>query len=250
MKISKIGCFFAICSIVVTSCHKTVTPRKLDGDWTLTSSTNTSISTYTSGTVSTTTTVNDGSNTVETSDGDTLSYASSSTFSFDKKAGTFVQVVNESRPTTTTVTYYNKIGSDYYPVGTYTQKDNPSAVSTEYGTFTITGGTGDIEKNTQIALITNSYTGVITHNYTYFDGSVQVTDFSNKYIETYNSNNQYEAMKSTVTRNGSSTGVNIDFTVLTVTELKKGVMDLKWERNDSDGSTSYSNSEVMKLTKK
>lgn len=245
MKITKIGGALLLCSVMLVSCHRTVTRKKLDGKWKLTSLN----TTYTSDGYTSTTT-GDGTTVTHTSNGEISTSTLKSNFTFDKKAGTFemVQVTNESQ--TQTVTVYTKSGNSYYPAGYYEQTDVQDETNTEKGTYTITGGTGEIEKNSQIVLITTSSSSVTNHTYSYVDAfDDAVTDFSDKYIQVYtNGDFTYVAMASTGTTTNTTTGTNLDQMVWTATGLKKGVLDIEYTNNETSGSDVSTYSYKMTLT--
>ncbi len=245
MKIAKIGGALLLCSAVLVSCHKTVTRKKLDGKWKMTSATITSTNNSTS-----TTTTSDGTTMTTNDNGDISTSTSTTNYTFDKKEGTFetIQVSNETQ--TNTVMYYTKTGSSYSLAGGYEQTDVRDITDTEKGTYTITGGTGEIEKNSQIVLITTSNSNVINHKYSYTDiYDDAVTDFSGKYLQVYvNGTATYVAMAATGTTTNSTTGTNLDQMVWTATSLKKGKLDIEYTHDETSGSSVYKYSAKMTLT--
>ncbi len=249
MNTTKIFSAIAICSILMSSCHKTVTPRKLDGEWTLSNSSKTeTISDVETGETSKWTKVCDGTTTTETDfDGTVTSYAANLSFSFDKEKGSFTEVEKSYYSVSGDIYYFSYSNGFYVPEGYYTQNVSAESTMTSTGTFTITGGTGEIEKNTQIVLNTNNTDNLLNKTYTYKDGSASVTDLSGKYM---NINNTYVLLPTTKEETINHTGVNIETQLLTVTSLKKGVLEIDVKEEEAFENTIITSEYKMTLKQK
>ena len=243
----------------LTSC-KTVSPRKLDGDWTITSGSGSMTDTEDGVTNSSTLSYN-GSVMTSTQDGEVNSNDVTIAYTFDKKAGTYSQ--------TTTSTYSNKSNVDYYSLtaatlytpayytstGSLFKKTVTVSTSIEKGTFTITGGTGDIEKNSQIVFLPTSSSEASTSTFSYFnDQNVAVTDLANKYQPVYSNNNNgmttYELLPTKSTVSSSDVMKSTTGDIMTVTSLKKGIMEVTSNESNThtEGATTYSSTSNMKYT--
>lgn len=243
--IIKITTVLLLSVVALTSCHKTVTKRKLDGEWTLTSGTSTSSYTNTSGTTSTsTTTYTDTKKTYVSGSTTTVSDFTKS-YKFDKKAGTYT-ITTVSTTTSSSVVPYYSDGS-YFPDGTMDKKDVKVSTVTENGTFTITGGTGDIEKNTQIVLLATGSTTNETHTYSYFEPGTSTSA---------NTTGRYTTAMSTTPFSTSSTGTstttekNSFGDVITVKSLKKGEMEIEMNNTytETEGSTTTTSNSTNSYT--
>ncbi|MDQ3190141.1 MAG: hypothetical protein M3Q58_00955 [Bacteroidota bacterium] len=215
-----------------TSCKKTVTPKKLDGEWKMTSGK--VVDTYVDNDaniyVETTTYSGETRSTVETENGIPEAAEPATpytmTISFDKKAGTYEQVVVSTYSYTDNIDTYKKdangMETDQLNVD---QKTVRVSTTTEKGVFTITGGTGEIEKNSQFVLRANDSESNVTYTYTYFDGATAVSP-TGRYTRDgwFGSEEELKATKSEII---VETGHNsFEGTIYTVDELKKGVMDV------------------------
>jgi len=245
-------------AIVLTSCNKTVTPRKLDGEWTVTSATGSYSQSENGNKYSSATATFNGTTMTYISDGDSGSEDMTITYSFDKKAGTYTKVTTSTSTGKSIINYYTQIqpyqnqpSVSYNFVGKLDRKSVSVSTDSEKGTFTITGGTGDIEKNTVIVLTPTSITKNGTVSYSYFiEGtSTQFTHLSDKYTN-YNSSS-YEVLPSSKTTNETDTFKSSSKAeILKVESLKKGVMiiDMNDEETNVEGADTRSYSSKMKYT--
>jgi hypothetical protein len=266
--IFKISSALLLSVFALTSCHKTVTPRKLDGEWTVTagsetytetnSSINTSKDSYTkifNGTTETKTSTWISSLGIVSTQ--TISKPMTISYTFDKKKGTYKKTTIEtSTNTNLNIAYYSKNLTNLYnfdmydEIGKIDQKDVEVSTITEEGTFTITGGTGDIEKNTQIVLLRTSYIDNSSNTYTYFKGVNSFNDITNYYIKDYNSGFSYISIPTTKQSKNISTVLSTDAKVLTVVSLKKGVMEITESESytKNSGASTYSDKTDIKWT--
>lgn len=245
--IIKITTILLLSVVGLTSCHKTVTKRKLDGEWTLTSGSSTSSNTNNGVTTTSTITYTDSKATT-TSGGESKTIDHTMSLTFDKKAGTYTMVKVSTTTETNTVVYFEQ--GSFMPY-TMDQKDVAVTTYTENGTFTITGGTGEIEKNTQIVLLPTGTTTNTVHTYTYYeDGTSTAVSPTGKYT-TYGGSKQYPT---TETNTETTTETNSNGAVLTVTSLKKGVMDVEMNTTNTEvagaETTSYTNNNSYTFTEK
>lgn len=164
-----------------TSCSKVTTEKKLDGKWTITAGTATSsyeTENYkrdTEGTYDgseweyeTTESYTGGTSTVTTSD-DEVTYE----YTFDKKNGTYIFV--ETRTTSGDTTRYGAsyylTGADSVANGQFNRITSGTYTRTTEGTFSLTGGTGEIEANSQLVMMATKYTENSTLAHSYVDAS-------------------------------------------------------------------------------
>lgn len=248
-----------ICCLILSSCHKTVTPRKLDGEWTQTNSVETETNEFNSANSSNfqqTITTNDGTTTSITYNSSASeTYLSNKIYTFDKKKGTYTEVEKTIKVFTDSKTIYTETNGY---VGDYVQEDTQTTTKTRTGTFTITGGTGDIEKNTQVVLSKKSVNELIEHSYVYktFDNII-VTDFTGKFVKFYptfgNMGGELIPMASSKSETIVYTG-ELDKTLFTVTKLKKGVLEMESSKSETAtaelGVNTNASSLKIVLTKK
>ncbi|HET6243028.1 MAG: hypothetical protein H0V01_09480 [Bacteroidetes bacterium] len=256
---------FAITAIAflatATSCKKTVTPKKLDGEWKVTSG-KTIYNSTNSGTTTTTTYEFDGEK-----EKITYSYVGSVpvtndktvSFSFDKKAGTYTKVtVATENDKDEDVSFYSRAQNisgnyTYNFEGYFDRIIKEVSTTTEKGTFTITGGTGEIEKNTQIVLTETSNVSDANSTFTYFvaGGSTPLT-ITDRYEQSYGSGNNYKALEASSSLTSSNTGLSSTATILNVSSLKKGVMEVNFTNSNTYVSgattTSYTSESNWTLT--
>lgn len=238
--ISKISGLLLLGVFALTSCKKTVTPRKLDGEWTVTSGSGSSNSTS----LGSRTTTFDGAKETTISGGTSTVQAKTISYSFDKKAGTYSNItVKTDTDTDETITfaYYSKSGTEYTEEGDFIMTTVSVSTTTEDGTFTITGGTGDIEKNTQIVLAPTSTVINSVETYSYKDDFTSASiSASTHYTRSGNSFTGYiyTVLPTNATVTTTDTGVTYYPTVLTVTSLKKGVMEVEMKYSNVSTTTS------------
>jgi hypothetical protein len=240
-----------------TSC-KTVSPRKLDGNWTVTSGSGSFTHTENGDTYSYTQSYN-GSAMTYSFNGDVEIDDMTISYTFDKKAGTYTRTETGKNTTSEQFNYYiktpayNGFPATYDGNNYYDRKDVSEYTEIEKGTFTITGGTGDIEKNSQIVFLPTSTSKETKHTFSYFDQNNDiVNDLSNSWKPIYNNGNQttYELLPTKSTNLKSDDGKSISGTIMTVTSLKKGIMEvtLNTSNTHKEGASEYTETDNMKYT--
>ncbi len=151
-------------TLVLSSCKK-ISDRKLNGEWTATTGTISEESIDDSG-ADIKSIVFDGSNNTQTRTylGNTTTEVSaySEKLTFDKKKGTFTKVITEAKTNLNDITDYSTI---YDANGTSLGlasivRTTSNSTSTITGIYSITGGSGDIKKNSEIVLHYKSMTTV------------------------------------------------------------------------------------------
>lgn len=242
------------------SCKKTVTPKKLDGEWNVTSGSTTSTYTSSTGTTTTTASTFDGAKeTITTTPCVGCSPVINDktvSFTFDKKAGTYTMVtvatendVEEDRNyytknATTPVTYNND--------GKFDRKIKAVSTTTEQGTYTVTGGTGEIEKNSQIVLSETSTVSNTDYTYTYFEaGTSTALVITDKYEQESSSGGSvYKLLVATKNELTTHTGKTFQNITMNVESLKKGVMEVNYSYSDdyTSGATTTKNTSETKWT--
>jgi hypothetical protein len=249
--IFKISSALLLSAFALTSCHKTVTPRKLDGEWTVTAASGTEKNTNSD--------INgDNSSTIYSFNGSTMTMTSTNiypgiptvtetttvpmtiSYSFDKKAGTYTITTVSTNTYNDQPNYYklNPLTSDYDQAGVLDSKVVYVYTSIEKGTFTISGGTGDIEKNTQIVLLKTSENTQSTSTYSYYEkGTSKPASLTGKYTQSG------DALPTSETENDNHDFKSSTGDVLTVTSLKKGVMEVTTIDSDNYTSGAYSDLE-------
>ena len=229
------------------SCKKTVTPKKLDGEWDVTAGTGTS-SYDEPGYSSTTTSTYDGAILTSTTTSSGTSYTSKQDKTinhvFDKKAGTFttttvVKSSSQKNPTQVypdnTCSFMNGEDAEYVTTTEATYVDN--------GIFSVSGGSGEIEKNTRVVFQPTGSNNNTKYTYAYFTPAGAALNVSGKF--TYDGSSCV-AVKTTETIATSSVGTSSYGSVWTVESLKKGEMVVKVVDQDaytSSGVTETSKSE-------
>ena len=243
--IFKISSALLLSVFALTSCHKTVTPRKLDGEWNVTAASglikntdsdiygenSSSIFSFNGSTMTSTVTYNYTGISPIT---ETIATPMTIAYSFDKKAGTYTTTMVMTSTSKEETDYYKLIPgtSDYDVAGTLDAKVVIVSTTIEKGTFTITGGMGDIEKNTQIVLLKTSENTKSNTNYSYYD---QVTSKEVSLTGKFTESGDVLPTFETVTENHVNISSTDGVEVLTVESLKKGVMEVT--SLDSDNSS-------------
>lgn len=259
----------AVSALLLHSCNKTVTPKKLDGEWDVTSGTIATSSSYTVDGTTTTTTTNSTFNgstlsTTYTQGNLTTTVTSqmSINLTFDKKSGEYTRVTTMTDPEyqTTTGTYYEKdANGNYIPSGGYERTTKRVSTTTETGLFTISGNAGDeIEKNSQIVFQVNKEVENYSDTYTYVvDGTDTDLDPAGKYEAVWGSSGiSYVALETADSGTETETGSDPYSEVWNVTELKKGEMDVEYTNStqysssEDDNTSSYSSVHNYTLTQK
>ncbi len=234
----------------IQSCKK-VSPRKLDGDWKMTS-----------GVVKTTEINEDGEvrNTTRTYNGEketitrTFSFGTpfysdpapttfNMSYNFDKKAGVYTQVVVKVEEYTSSYEETFRLDEnnnriDFLDVA---RKTTEELKSTYTGDFSITGGNGDVKKNSQFILRQNNENYVSNKTFKYYDNSNKEVVAAGRYYA--GQGNKPESLKTTDTETSSITGNTSVGTVFTVDELKKGVMEISATEMEKTVSGPYTEEE-------
>jgi hypothetical protein len=242
----------AIIIAALPSCKK-VTPRKLDGKWKVTKGSvsetdeNPSRSTKTTLTYDGTTETGTETTTYSTGgnpDVNQINRQLTVTYEFVKDDDTYTITSTETGTETDLDVggYYIKdANGSYVPFSTIGQLDIKTSytqTTTTKGIFSITGGAGDIKKNSQIVMQETSNTTDKTSTIKYFIGSSEYT--STLYNADFvNGAFVYTAAPSTETSKTNSTSETAFGIVVTVDELKGGVMDISFVINDTYTSGAY-----------
>jgi hypothetical protein len=234
-----------ILSTVFTSCKK-VSNGKLDGEWELTSGSETETYTETGPENSSRkyTTTYDGKTrtVVSITDGVTQPAGPTTPYTmnliFDKKAGTYQMKSTSSYKDDYEVSAVNSTTGEEKE---FIVKDNVTYNSVEDGIFSITGGSGDIKKNSQIFLRSGGYKSDWTRTYTYYDGNtiINPSGWKNRW------NN--ETLPATKTGTDQSKGVSNSGYVLNVDELKGGEMKISAEIIQEETEGAYTEKEEIKI---
>lgn len=239
-------------SILVTSCNRTVTPRKLDGDWTVVSgerSTTTSDTydgvTYTS---STNSTYNGSTWTVtETESGETETYTVTETidYSFDRSTGEYMSTSVMTDPEYSEWTYiqvYDDADGNWSEL-TYVDRNTSRTSTTDIeGLFTITGDAGDeIEPNSQVVFQERTRTETYTDTYTYTDSENGTSaSVAGKYWYDW-SEGDYVPFPTSETGTETITMESTEAMVWNISELGGGEMMVEYTNNysSSESGSSY-----------
>lgn len=263
----------AATGLFFTSCNKTVTPRKLDGDWKVISGSGTysyeddnqeteTTSTY-NGTVMTTTGETDitGGGTFDIDQETNVTYD----YSFNRETGEYTMTSVSSSTEEDAFTggsYYEFDANlqDYIYAGTYIRTVERTSTSTETGYFTVTGDAGeDIEANSQIVFQMTSGTNDLTEVYSYKDTTDNSQlSLSTTYVQEYNPNTQtffYTKIDDEDSGSTSTSGSSDYSQIWTVTELSGGEMMVEWtseenfvDTEDSDNNYSSKTTNMWTLT--
>ena len=257
--------------IGITSCSKTVTPRKLDGDWDVTSGTTedswigddysrTTTSTFNGSTVTSTTTEKIGNN--SETDGSTTDMTIS--YSFDRKSGEYssTMVGTNEDVDFSGFSYYIEDtipGSDAYIYGgTYERVATRTSTTNESGLFTITGGAGeDIEENSQVVFQMMTQDVSYTETYLYYDeDSGDEIDRRDMYIYDWE-DDDYDNPSASDEGSESYTGSSSESMVWDVVEMDKETMTVEWmdetiyvDGTDADNNFTSTTSVSWTLTAK
>lgn len=263
----------AATGLFFTSCNKTVTPRKLDGDWKVISGSGTysyeddnqeteTTSTY-NGTVMTTTGETDitGGGTFDIDQETNVTYD----YSFNRETGAYTMTSVSSSTEEDAFTggsYYEFDANlqDYIYAGTYIRTVERTSTSTETGYFTVTGDAGeDIEANSQIVFQMTSVSEDFTEVYSYKDTTDNSQlSLSTTYVQEYNPNTQtffYTKIDDEDSGSTSTSGSSDYSQIWTVTELSGGEMMVEWtseenfvDTEDSDNNYSSKTTNMWTLT--
>lgn len=254
--IAKLAAVAVVAATLITSCNKTVTPRKLDGEWDVTAGSSSSSTSYTNDGVTTTYSSSmsyDGSveSHSQTSGGVTVTTEVEITraYTFDKKSGEYTSniVSTDEEYSTSTYQVYDDAEGNYDWMNIKYVDQVTSRTSTEdaSGFFTITGDAGDeIEKNSQIVFQERSRTETYDDTYTYYNsGTETAASVSGKYMYDWNTGNYIPFPTS---KSGSEiySGEQSEATIWNITELKGGEMTVEYiyENNYEDTEDDYKTS--------
>jgi hypothetical protein len=242
-QILKISGIALVAVLVLTSCSKKVTSRKLDGDWSVTSGVGTFVQTE-NGIALTDNLTFDGSKITEVDyTGDTYVTDQTMSYSFDKKEGTYTQTTTYIDHDTNFVSYYTFDGTNYNYAGEYEATSIENETEVNSGTYTITGGTGEIKKNSQIVLSMIASNTTTNTSYKYFDGLSQVTNFTGLFVEVFNYDTytiEYKAMSSSSVQTMNSTGSSYYAEVINVESITKDEIVINIENTSNSGTSGYS----------
>jgi hypothetical protein len=233
----------ALLVATMPSCKK-VSPRKLDGKWNVTAGTYTGLDESPSSKTNTTTTFN-GTKETGTSTTTFTSGGTNSSQTIDRNLTITFEFVKDDDSYTkeSTLTgdetvldvfgYYTKDANGFYiPFsGQLDIKKSYTDKTTEKGTFSITGGAGDIKKNSQFILQPTSSTTNYNATIKYFSGSTEVTASTLYKAEFSGGTFTYTQAATTETSTTSTTSETAVGIVVTVDELKGGVMDISYKMN-------------------
>lgn len=244
----------AVAALVIAalpSCKK-VSPRKLDGKWKVTKGT-TNETSEDPNSRSTTKLTFDGAKetgtkvTTYTSGGnsvtDNIDRQVTMTYEFSKDDDSFTIVSTETGTDTDLDMggYFSKdANGNYIPFsGQVDVKTSYTTTRTTKGIFSITGGAGDVKKNSQIVMQFTSEDDNTSSTIKYFSGTSEITtplytaEFTNGVFT-------YKAAPTTSNTTSTSTGDSAEGLVITVDELKGGVMDISYKDNSTYTSGTYS----------
>ncbi|MBA3899381.1 MAG: hypothetical protein H0X62_04085 [Bacteroidetes bacterium] len=240
----------------LSSCKKTVTAKKLDGTWEATSGVTTI--TYENGDLEPLIVTHDF-------DGNTVSISNNKsenapeiqkkniTYTFDSKSGTYsLRTFKEFSHSNGIITpYYIKQNNSFVEAGNYTRKVTTAFIEEESGTFSITGGTGEIEKYSQIVFSPSKETSDDLKTYVYYDSqSNALLDIEGKYMEEVSSTNPiYAPLVNSVSEKAKISRSSYDQNkIVNVESLKKGEMRINFStfQGDKDFSTTYEHTLILR----
>ncbi|MDB0011256.1 hypothetical protein N9E20_00455 [Crocinitomicaceae bacterium] len=240
-QILKISGIALVAVIALTSCSKKVSSRKLDGDWTVSSGEGSFVDKENG--ISLTTSISFDGSKVTTVDylGEIDTEDQTMSYSFDKKEGTYTQTITNTSYDTNTVSYYSYDLDEYYYEGELERTRIRKETVVISGTFTLTGGTGDIKKNSQIVLAETSRTTTTNNSYKYFDGITQVSNYIGLYVESSDwFSSEYDAMTSSSSETTTETGTSMYAEILNVESSKKDELIINTEESYSEDNSGYS----------
>lgn len=268
MKTLKLSALLIVAAVAmgsVSSCKKLVTPKKLDGTWTLSSGEMDSENTTTYKPTGTTTTTSmsqtiDGSTvtTVTTYMGTSTTTTSTMTqeYTFDKSTNeyTSTSVETDDEYSAYNNYVYQKDASGNYN-GIYVYQVIAREATTEAsGLYTITGDAGEeIEKNSQIVFQQDMEESTYTNTYTYYTDETMATTLAANTLYTYDYNTStYVLVTATETGTTTSNGMSMYNLVWTISDLSKDEMTVEYtedsDYDDSNSDYSYSSSTTGSMT--
>ena len=249
-QIFKISCIALVSILILASCSKKVTSRKLDGEWIVSKIEGTDVE-VDSG-VSLTTTYSYNGTTLTEVDylGNKSTEDFTINFSFDKKNGTYKETFVITDYDTSTISYYTADGfGGYNYAGDLERVTITTTNEITEGTFTVTGGTGEIKANSQIVLSETKSTTTSDYNYQYFDGITKFTSFSGNYLISSLTFN-YSPMTSSASETDSYTTVSSYANVLNVESITNDEIIYNLEDSYSFDDQSYKSDLKYTLTQK
>jgi len=248
-----------------TACNKgTISSKRLDGTWKLTSGTGTvkvedsqtnggTTTSYTSNSTQTwngSTLVTVTTSNVPGSATTTTTGTFTSEWTFTKSDGKFTSKTKSENTYDWDGSYYS--ASDCNFSSMYTDGSRKVTNTTDVsasGLFTVLGSTGDIEKNTRILTETTSETTISSTAYTYFNGTTAITTP----VYTYTSGGCTLAPTSMPSTTTTNNDVSTSGSVMTISESTKSEMTItsKNVSTDYDGTdkTVYTSENSLKFTK-
>lgn len=257
----------AIMAVSVMESCKKVSIKKVDGVWTVVSFDIEQMWTDEDGDkVTWTRSFNGSTETVttkieevgEATETETESNEMTIEFEFMKKEGTYTQTtVSNTSWTLESLAYYTSDGAGSFAwAGLYDRSTEQENTNVNGGTYSVTGGSGDIKKNSQLVLVQTSSKDNWTDTYAYMEaGETTSMDPDTMYVEVWNSGTgqfDYEKLGTAETGSSSNDGASSSGMILNVDELKGGAMDLSYDtedkETDSDGDiTTYTDGGTYNL---
>ncbi|MES2836974.1 MAG: hypothetical protein V4667_05590 [Bacteroidota bacterium] len=251
----------SVAILALNSCKK-VSDNKLNGEWNVVSGSLSTSSTNSGGTTETTTTF-DGvtisgttkytpANVSATNQPNTTTIETPTTLSikFDKKTNKYTTTTVQKTTSKTNVSYYTAVSNGYVSGGFIERRSEINTTIVEDGIYRITGGTGDVKKNSQIMFIPSSTVSTSNYVYSYYTTDTETAaDISDKYKQIISGLvTKYEPLSASLTESSTSTTTtekNNQAVIWTVNDLKKGSMDISYSTTQS---TSVSGSSVGTTT--
>jgi hypothetical protein len=248
------------------SCKKLVTAKKLDGTWKVTSGTmkQTYKHTYKDGewyeAITDLTfdgTKFTGTENYKNSDGDTdknnVTYNQTIEYTFSKDNGTYKSTeVGDRVDTTHGIEVFKDSSGIWVPKGYVDRVEKTTETVTTDGTFQITGGTGETDKNSQFVLQPTDISTKEDVAYSYVEAG-KTTAFATSGFHYWNWNTgDYETFETSDTHTVTETGMTSEAEVLVVTENKKGVMTISmtemWKTTEDGDIEDYSSEAEFEFT--
>ena len=272
-----------------TACKKGVTTKRLQGDWSMTSGSNNSVATsvysYGNGTNTQTTTTtytyngtketgtrvvaNSNPNFVLDNSNTIVDNGYTMTVSFDKEKQTYTMVTTSSeveKDSDLDNYYDNSTNKSYNFVeaanvgGIVTYNDvtidrqiTTTTTRTEKGYYSITGGSNDLDKNSQIVFTPSSSVDIVKASYKYFapNSTTEKTNLFGEYYDFNNGTYSYATLKTTedYTEKNTSSASTIGM-IATVTDRESSMMTLNFNEDSNNSTTQNSNTNTYKTTSK
>jgi hypothetical protein len=244
---------FTATFVSIQSCKK-VTLKKIEGDWEMSKGVEKKSSTGVSGNVYEETVTYDGTTQTitQTLDGvlqlpanEALPFTMS--IKFNKKSGTYEKVIVHSKTLTNSTVYtFKKSDSGFYDFKTLEQKAEQKYTITEKGIFTVTGGSGEIKKNSQLVLRATSNHQILTQNFFYYDGEIAILT-SDRFMYSYQNPNNVIELPVSETSTQNSTGTTSEGIIYDVKELRQGVLEIS-SKDEETKTVGISTTKVTRET--